>query len=378
MTLRETLRRLAALPPSGIPLVSAHLNLTPQGPGVLTYPVFLKKHLSEELRRVPERSPEHESLERDAERIQRYLDYELPEGTRAVSLFARLTKDTEFFEALPIPTDFPEHLMVVSRTPFVIPLVRLSHRFVPALAAVVDTNTSRLFVISMGQIQARREVHDPKIKKPQMGGWAQPRYQRHAEHAYLHHAKETADALDRLLRESGASFVLLGGDEVILPELKRHLSKQVAERLLGVHHWDIRIPEHELVQRVIAQVEQAELERKRQRVLRVLEAAQANGQAVLGPGPTVAALCEGKVEELVLADYPRPSATARVCVACNELLLNGSFAACPRCGAAWLVESSLREEMVTRALAQGGEVEVVEPMPSLEQAGGVAAALRFK
>jgi len=42
-----------------------------------------------------------------------------------------------------------------------------------------------------------------------------------------------------------------------------------------------------------------------------------------------------------------------------------------------MVESSLHGEFVNRALAQGGQVQVVGPLPTLEGAGGVAAVLRY-
>ena len=64
MSLREQLRRLAALPPNRFPFASIYLNLTPQSPGILTYPAFLKKRMGEELRRYPERSPQRISLEK--------------------------------------------------------------------------------------------------------------------------------------------------------------------------------------------------------------------------------------------------------------------------------------------------------------------------
>jgi peptide subunit release factor 1 (eRF1) len=376
MSLREQLRRLAALPPNRYPFASIYLNLTPQGPGILTYPAFLKKRMGEELRRYPERSPQRISLEKVNQRVQRFLDYDLQPTARSVAFFAR-GQEGEYFEAIPLPVDFPSHAIVVSRAPYVYPLVRLSHLFPVAVAAVVDTNTSRLFVLSLGRVQTRRELQNENVHKPQSGGMSHERYRRHAEDHYLHHAKQTAAAIDRLVRESGAQYLLLGGDEVILPPLKAQLPRKVRERILSTQHWGIRIPEHELADRVNTLIREAEESRSVERALEVIETAQAHGHAALGPELTLAALQEGKVDELVVAGRPGADKQAKVCTVCNTLSVETSVKVCPECGEDSMVDSSLHGEFVNRALAQGGQVQVVGPLPTLEGAGGVAAVLRY-
>jgi peptide subunit release factor 1 (eRF1) len=376
MSLREQLRRLAVLPPNRYPFTSIYLNLTPQGPGILTYPAFLKKRMGEELRRYPERSPQRISLEKVQQRVQRFLDYDLQPTARSVAFFAR-GQEGEYFEAIPLPVEFPSHALVVSRSPYVYPLVRLSHLFPVAVAAVVDTNTSRLFVLSLGRIQSRRELQSMNVHKPQSGGMSHERYRRHAEDHYLHHAKQTAAVLDRLVRETGATYLLLGGDEVILPALKDQLPRKVGDRLLATQHWDIRIPEHDLADRVNSLIKEAEESRGVERALRVIETAQAQGHAALGPELTLAALQEGKVDELVVAGQPGADTPAKVCTICDALSVETSSGICPECGEESMVDSSLHGEFVNRALAQGGQVQVVGPLPSLEGAGGVAAVLRY-
>jgi hypothetical protein len=337
MSLREQLRRLAALPPNRFPFASIYLNLTPQGPGILTYPVFLKKRLAEELRRYPERSPQRISLEKVADKVHRFLDYDLDPSARSIGFFAR-AEEGAYFEAIPLPVELPSHALVVSRSPYVYPLVRMAHLFPIAVAVVVDSNTSRLFVLSLGRVQVRREIRSMNVHKPQAGGLSHERIRRHAEDHYLHHAKETAAVLDRLAREHGASYVLVGGDGVIVPELKARLPRRVRDLLLGSHHWDIRIPEQDLADCVNELVREAEESRGRERALEVIETAKAHGNAALGPELILAALQEGKVGELVVASRPG---------------------------------------FVNRALAQGGRVQVVGPLPTLEGAGGVAAILRY-
>ncbi len=377
MSLRDTLRRLAAVQPAEAPFLSVHLNLAPQGSGVLTYPVFWKKRFAEELRRFPERSAVHAGLARIRERIQHHLEFDLPPGMRAVAFFAR-SGAGEFFEVVHLPIAFPSHALVLSARPYLYPLAAISDRYPCTVAAVVDSNTARLFVVSLAQVVARRELHGEHLHRPHSGGLSQARIQRHVEDHYLHHAKSTAAALDRLVREHDAAYVLVGGDEVILPDLRLQLSSIVRERLLAEPHWDIRIAEHDLVADAMGRVRRALSESRSRRTAEILDAVRARGHATAGVPETLWALGQGKVTELIMAEPRNGDAWVDHCPRCGRLVEDASATACPSCGSDELREELLCGLLVNEALAHGGEVRVVETHEELARAGGVAAALRYR
>ena len=377
MSLREALRRLASMPATESPFVSIYLNLAPQGPGVLTHPVFLKKRFPEELRRYPERSRQRSGLEAIAERVQNHLDFDLPNGLRAIALFAR-SGTGDFFDVMHVPTAFSSHVLVIAARPYLYPLVRLTELAPPTVAAVVDTNTARLFVLSLGQIVLRRELHGENLHRPQSGGWSQARLQRHVEDHYLHHAKQTARLLDLLVREQRAEHVLIGGDQVILPELGRQLSSTLRSRLLAEPHWDIRIAEHELAEDARRLVAAAERRHGRRRTVEILDTARGNGPATAGVAQTLLALGQGKVTELLVEESEGTGAWIDVCASCSRPASDPSITACPECGNEDLREELLYGMLVREAIAHGGEVRVVEPNADLTRAGGVAAALRYR
>lgn len=377
MSLRDALRRLAAVSASDSPFVSIYFNLIPQGPGVLTHPVFLKKRFADEMRRFPERSRARAGLEAIVERIQNHLDFDLPPGLRAAAFFARSGKG-ERFEVLHVPTAFPAHTLVVAARPYLYPLARLAKLALPTVAAVVDTNTTRALVLSLGQVVARRELHGENLHRPQSGGLAHARFQRHVEDHYLHHAKETARLLDRLVREHRAEHVLIGGDRVILPELGRQLPSTVRARLLAEPHWDIRIAEHDLVQEAVRRVAEAERKEARLRSAEVLDTARANGPATAGLAETLAALGQGKVTELLVEESEGADAWIDVCESCGRPATDPAVTSCPECGHEDLREELLYGMLVREAIAHGGAVRVVEPHAAFSRAGGVAAALRYR
>ena len=75
--LREQLERLAAFEPQGVPVVSLYLNLTPDQHGRDSHAQFCRKAFADRLKSFDAGSAEHASLERDVERIERYLANEL-------------------------------------------------------------------------------------------------------------------------------------------------------------------------------------------------------------------------------------------------------------------------------------------------------------
>ena len=93
---------------------------------------------------------------------------------------------------------------------------------------------------------------------------------------------------------------------------------------------------------------------------------------------TLAALVAGKVDELLLTDGTDDGISARVCLDCDAVWIDLEKTVCENCGSHRQIQSSLRSEFINRALAQGGQVQVVEPIPSLEGVGGIAAALRYR
>ena len=71
--LAAQLDRLASLEPSTFPVLSLYLSLLPDEHGREHFEPFLRKELPERIRTFSLRSPERDSLERDAEKVHAFL-----------------------------------------------------------------------------------------------------------------------------------------------------------------------------------------------------------------------------------------------------------------------------------------------------------------
>src|SRR5512140_2148996 len=270
------LKRLAQRRPSPWPVVSVYLNTRPVGGGSVTFRPFLKKALGEALLAQPARSPEHESMLVDLERVQNYLDYELAETARAVALFACFGEG-DLFEAVQLPLPVAEQAVRVAPLPWLWPLLVVADRSQRAAVLVTDSHAARLFVISLGRIEVRREVRSPLTQRTRGAGEGDSMHaQRHVDEARKKHARLAVATLEELAREHGASWLRVAGEVEVLPDVEAALSHEARERLLHPPAtWDARIHEAELVARVQREVDTREAALRQAIATRIADPAHA-------------------------------------------------------------------------------------------------------
>jgi hypothetical protein len=348
---RRALRMLAELEPGALPVLSIYLDMRPhatgESPARRAGIVMLQDRLREIEKTYLPRGPELDSIRADAERIDRYLETEYDVAADGLALFACAGR--RLFETVEADVPF-EHQVTVAPQPDLFQLARLVDEQETAAVAVVDSNTSRLFVTRRG---AFREVggtdEDPKYfrTRPMMGGWNQASYQRHNANLRAGFARETAAELERLVESEGVSRVVLAGDQVAVPLLRAALSPRVAALVEGVVRLDIRAPRDAVAEEVRPVLAEAEAEQSRSAADRLVGAVRAGGLGVAGPEATRTALEHGQVDELLLDPAAGP-------------------------------DEATRGELVRLASLTAASVLVVEGHEGLRRLGGVGALLRYR
>jgi peptide subunit release factor 1 (eRF1) len=299
VSLDQLLTRLAALEPAPVPVVSLYLNTQPDQHGRPHHEVFVRKELAALIERYPARSRERESLERDAEQIREYLTHALRPAANGAALFA-CAGASEFFEAVQLDAPVEEHRLLVSNLPHVYPLARLHDQYRRFAVLLADSHTARLFVFEAGTRIEERHLTHSKVRRSAGGGSAQGRYQRHVEHVQLHRAKAAVELLTPL-QEQRDDPIVLAGDEVMVPVIRDHLPKQLAERVVAILPLDIRSPEAEILRAGLDAVRAWDAREDAERVTRLRDALGGHGLGVAGIKPTRAALDRGQVQELILS-----------------------------------------------------------------------------
>jgi peptide chain release factor subunit 1 len=382
MSLTEQLDRLAGFEPAPYPVVSVYLDTRPNQHGRDQHQAFTRKELKARSRTYPSNSPERESLDKDIERITRFLDSELDPSANSVAIFA--CSAGELFETIQSTGVVPQHALHIGDRPHLYPLARLESQSPRYAALVTDTNTAHILVFSAGELVADREVKNVKTRGTSQGGWSQARYQRHIENFHLQHVKEVVDALDRLVRDEDITHILISCDEVTLPVLRDQLPKPLAEKVVDHIRLEAHAAAAEVLKASTEAMNKINAKTDREKVDAAIGAYRAGALGVVGPEDTLAALIKGQVEEMLIAAdlqrmRPVPVGTAvgrRKEASVSEPVLEPLSAGEPAGAPPETVR--LADELVAKAKQTGARITFIEDSELLSEFGGVAALLRFR
>ena len=372
--LRGQLDKLAAFDPSDSPVLSLYLDMRPNENGGRTWEPFLRKVFTE--RQQALKGDARKSFEQDAQRIRQYLDTDVRKSANGLAIFACSAAEG-FFEAVQLDVPLDAQWLFVGSVPHLYPLMRLNDQFPRYAALVADTNSARLYVFGLGAREVEREVKNVKTRRTTMGGWSQPRYQRHVENFHLHHIKEVVDVLDRTVRSESLNHIVLACDAVTRPLLTEQMPKHLAEKVIDVAALDIKAPEHEVLRETLEILRERDADTDAAQVQRMLDAWNANGLAVVGPDDTLRALQMGQVEELLITATPtdlrRPVAVTSdmtpAPVDIDTTAPNNQDES---------DRHRLADHFVVHAHTSGARVRFVEDQKLLAAVGGVGALLRFR
>lgn len=348
---QELFHKLAAFEPDGAQVLSVYLDMSPhmsgKQPWRRTSTPVLRSRLREIERTLLPRHPALDGFRKDAEKVQRYLENHAEPWLQGVAIFA--CDAHGLFETLETGTAF-QNQIAFEPYPDLFQLAHLLDEQETVVTAVVDTNTTRLFVTRLGFLE---EVAGPDDSPAGYGKrnatcLNQARYHRRVENKRKEFAREAASAIEDLVQQEGAQRVILAGDPVAIPLLHQELSSAVEplvhEEILNL---DIRTPRHEVHDEIKPVMRYMEREASHNQADILVEGVRANGLAVSGMQETLDALEHGQADILILA---------------NDIPL----------------DEKQRSELVRRAANTGAQVESVEGHPVLQAMGGVGALLRYR
>jgi peptide chain release factor subunit 1 len=353
MELQRLIDRLAEFPAGNGPFVNVYIDARPDQVGRDKYRAFVRNELKARAATYPERSPERQSVERDAERIMAWLDAQARPEANGIAIFACAAAD--FFEAVQLEVPIEHSEVVVGPTPHLYPLAAVAGRYRRYAAVVLDGHAAHIFVFGLGEVVAERAIDSEEIPKSDAGGWSQARYQRHVEEFQRHHVKEVVDTLQRLVREEGVDRIVVAANDVALPLLRAELPKQLAERVVEVGDLDMKSPRDRILQRTFEATRERAARDDADLVRRMLDAYRAGGLGVVGVAATLAALGNGQIHELIIAADPAHLRSG-----------DGRSAA------------AVADELVAKARQTDARVTFIEDPALLADVGGVGGLLRFR
>lgn len=348
---RDLLRQLAAFEPDDALVLSIYLDMRPhttgENPAIRTARIVLKDRFRQIEKTLLPRGAALDNFRIDANRVQRYLDEHAAPWLQGVAIFA--CNSHQLFEVIETGVPF-EDQVVLEPVPDLFQLARLVDEQETAVVALVDTNTTRLFVTRSGFLEEVAGPDDDPFgyRMRNTGMLNHKHYQRHVQNQREAFAREAATALENLVKQEDAKRVILAGDAVAIPLLHQALSPQleplVYEEVLRL---DIRTPRHQVLREIEPILEAEEQESSHSRADQLVEAIRAQGLGVIGPQETRDALEQGAGDVLVLAEEAP-------------------------------LDEQERNNLVRLATLSNAEVDLVKGHEILQQMGGVGALLRYR
>jgi peptide chain release factor subunit 1 len=383
MVLNDQLKRLAEFEPVPYPVISLYLDTRPNQVGRDNFDAFVRKELKTRSATYRE-AADRQSLERDLDRIARFLETELQPSANGVAIFA--CDAAGLFETVQLDAPVGSHWLYIGDQPHLYPLARLASQY-PAYAAVLaDTHRTRILVIAGGAVASDRAITGVKTRATSQGGWSQARYQRHIENYHLHHVKEVVDALDRIVTAERIDSIIISGDPVVMPIVREQLPKHLAEKVIDEISISSDVPEHEAAARTLEALRAADAGTDREKVDAAVGAFRAGGLGVVGPDATLLALTNGQVDELLITASLASLGPLRRTHAGEMAIANDAALVEPAVEETAAGEPAdvpmgtvrLSDELIVKAQQTGARVSFIEDASLLEPYGGVAATLRYR
>lgn len=373
----ESLSEREATPNS--PVLSVYLD-TDQSKGVnvnRAFTVVLKNLLRELEQSLNLDKKGRKEFQNDIERVFRFLD-EYREPKRGLVVFCDASED--FFWVRELSVSVRNAVWRADR-PYPRPLLELFDERERFGVVLTDREHARLLTVFLGEIEEHLEAFAPAevkhIKSPGTDHLrSQMNIQRKADEHAHQHIKHVAELMLRLAEIHEFDRLILAGPTEAVSELHDLLPKLLQDRVVA----RVALPVNANIADVLETTTKIEEEVERQREAEVIErlitAARKNQKAVLGLEPTLLALQEGRIRQLIYMD----GFTARgsQCTNCQALLAN-STPSCPYCGKSVRSIDDLIETAADRVIDARGKVEQVRGVAGerLQQVGSIGANLRY-
>jgi peptide chain release factor subunit 1 len=245
--------------------------------------------------------------------------------------------------------------------------------------AVVDRQRARFFDLRLDHLRERGAiVHMLSRSAASYGyhGYEAGHAERRIAEEALQHFKAIAERLRTDLEKGLWQQLVIGCHSSNWPEFEPHLHPYVKQRLIGRFSADVAsVTDEEIRKHADSLLKEWIEERGRSKAEEAISFAKANGRGVTGLRRVLRAFETGEVQSLFLTE--NYSARAVECTHCGHLDAH-IVSACVACGRKTRELKDVCDAIIPIAIRSDIELFYLKPHSELDQAGNIAALLRFR
>lgn len=317
-------------------------------------------------------------LPEDVQAIEDFVDLEYDWAARGLVIFSHNAED--FFQAYQFGLAMP-NAAFVGEKPVVRPLVRLMDAFTGWGVVLVDKQGARLFSFNLGELSELEGVDGEEVKQTKRGGG-------NALHGRMGGSGASANVeniIDRNIKdviESAIGFfnqhhirrIMIGGTDDNIARFKDELPKSWQSLVVGAFPMSMTASQQDVLEKITEEALTAQDRLTQSLVEQAFTLAAKGSHGVNGLIDTLNAIHEGRVKTLLVSEGFEQAGYR--CTGCAYLTTQ-HLDSCPFCGGSFEVIEAAVELAIQDTLRKNADVKVIPENEKLEQAGYIAAILRY-
>ncbi len=278
----------------------------------------------------------------------------------------------DYFQAVPLNVAVKDQVLIDS-SPYLRPLAELQDEYENVAVVVADNKKARIFLVSSAVAGDAEQVKGNVKNHVRKGGWSQQRYERRRDKELLLYAREIVQALTTLDRDEEFRRILLVGSKetcrVIHENLPKAYQDKVAEKAVDLGKGEGALNE-DIMELFFEQERRSEAELWEKIRAQYL----CGGLGVAGLDGVLSSAQQGRIESMIVHREFKPE--GRRCRECDALTTTAAEA-CSACGSASVFAVDVVNEIVELLKLTGADTDFADPLPTLAEAGNIAALLRY-
>jgi peptide subunit release factor 1 (eRF1) len=378
MITRERIRELAAFESSeGCAVTFYFQPSTPQNKSHREERILVKDRVREALREAEREGARTACARGDLRRILEVAERLHGNSRKAKAIFADKSKG--IWREFDLPAWLPGTQLIVNRRFHLKPLATVLEHVPTVCVCLIDRTKARLFRYQNEKIEEMADFFNQLPRRGRSDGWAgydAGHAERHVLNDAKQHYKFVADTLLDLFERGSFEMLAVGCHDDQWADIEPMLHAYLGQRLLGHFRIDPATAGIEQIKAQVEKVLERHLGARRQGLVReVLGQAHRNGRGALGLRRVLRSLETREVQTLLLGN--KFKAPGYECQNCGHIDMRVTDV-CAMCGQKVRELDDISDALLANAMRNGIEVMYIENDSELEQAGHIAALLRFR
>ncbi len=378
MITRDTIRELAAFEsPEGCAVTFYYQPATPQNKSHREEAILVKDRVREALREAEKEGAKNACARQDLRRILEIAERLHGNGRKAKAIFADHAKG--IWKEFDLPPWLQGTQLIVNRRFHLKPLAAVLEHVPSVCVCLIDRTKARLFRYQNEKIQEMADFFNQLPRRGKSDGWAgydAGHAERHVLNDAKQHYKFVADTLLELLERGSFEMLAIGCHDDQWADIEAVLHPYLTQRLLGHFRIDPTAASEEQVKMQVEKVLEEHLESQRKQLVKaVLGEAHRNARGAIGLRRVLRSLETREIQTLLIGN--KFKAPGYECGNCGHIDMRVADV-CAMCGRSVREMEDIGDAILGSAMKNGIEVMYLQNDPELEQAGHIAALLRFR